>query len=370
MAHFEELSPMDLHRQYIEKALRDIRPYCSPQTGLLHLHPDIYSGVVAQAAPTYENFLFVLLLLRKKTVESAQAAKVLLDRLLHFQNLDPGSDQYGNFPALLTDYPSCRDWHLPVSLCLVVTAIRTGFDAILGEDCKRRLHVCHQALFACVQQNQKKCHLSSWAAFVVALQRVLLNPPSESSSVLKALTESTQQFVADREWLNPEAFGKVLAAVSHLQCGALSIPASLLGCARHMWSPDASTYAGPALGVFQFGDVPATTLFDCVMSLYFTIPLKERPWPYRTSLELALVNPPETAYASSQEPLQWGDDKPFAMWPMGNLIVAACFFEPRTSETYGFQPIRIVTPSGTMVIHFPTVNFCSLLEKTRHSLAP
>jgi hypothetical protein len=354
--------PGALHRQYIENALRDLQPYVSSQTGLLHLHRDLYEGLPAQAAPTYENFLYALLLFRRKTLESVQQGKTLLSQLLLFQNLDTTSDQYGNFPALLTDYPVCRDWRLPVYICLVMTAIRTGFDSILGEELKNRVHACHNALASCAVNNQKKSATAGWATFVIALQEMLLHTPTEASSLLKTIDSAARTFIEGREWLNPEAFGRVLAAVSHLQCKELRFPMPLLESARKMWSPEASTYDGPALGVFQFGGVPETTLFDCLMSVYFNIPIKNRPWPYLTSLELALITPPEEVLPNPKGSQHWNLEKPFNMWSVGDTTVSACFFVPKTSEVYGFHPIRIVSPSGTVVFHFPNGQLLELLQ--------
>ena len=350
----ETNSPLALHRMYVEKAIREIRPYCSQQTGVLHLHPDLYAGMPAQAAPTYENFLFALLLFRRKTMETIQEGKALLTHLLSFQNLDGSSDQYGNFPPILTSYPVCRDWHLPIHLCLVITAMRIGFDSILGEELKERLHECHRTLLACAQNNQKKCYTSRWGACIIAMQKLLLHSPTDSTEFLQVFADASKMFVSEREWLHPEAFAKVLVAASQLQCDELSLPVSLIESAQRLWNPEASTYAGPALGVFQFGGVPETTLFDCLMSLYCNTPLKQRPWPYRTSLELALITPSEKMYGAPERSTQWGQENSFSVWSLGSLSVSACFFAPKMSELHGFHPIRIVTSSETVVFHFPS----------------
>lgn len=349
----EEILPGALHRQYIEMALRDVQPHLSRQTGLLHLHPDIYEGQPAQACPTYENLLYALLLFRRKTLDSIQRAKTILSHLLCFQNLDPVSDQFGNFPVNLTDYPVCRDWHLPVALCLAVTAIRTSFDPILGEELKERLHRCHRALATCAQNNQKKTSSAGWEAVVIALQDILLHTPTQDIPFLSSFETAARAFTDGREWLNPEAFGRVLAAFSHFQCKELCLPSSLLESARLMWHPEASTYDGPALGVFQFGNVPETTLFDCVISLYFNIPLKKRAWPYLASLELGLISPPEEPFPNPKLEHHIAKEQPFNMWTVGNATVSACFFAPKVSEVYGFHPVRIVLPSETVVFHFP-----------------
>jgi hypothetical protein len=358
----EEFLPGALYRQYVESAVRDIQPYVSSQTGLVHVHRDLYSGIPVQAAPTYENFLYALLLFRRKTLESMQQGKELLDHLLSFQNLDPSSDQQGNFPALLTDYPLCKDWHLPVSLCLVMMALRTSFDVQLGEELKNRLHEAHTALAACAIRNKKKSSTAGWAAFVMALQELLLGSPVQSESKLNDIDGAARVFSEGREWLHPESFGRVLAALTHLQCKQMRLPPSLLGLGRKMWHPEASTYDGPALGVFQFGDVPETTLFDCIMSIYYNIPIKNRPWPYLTSLELALITPPEEVSSNPMDIQHWSVEKPYNMWNVRDATVSACFFVPKVSELYGFHPIRVVTPTETLVFHFPSGQLLELVQ--------
>jgi hypothetical protein len=243
-----------------------------------------------------------------------------------------------------------------------MTAIRTSFDSILGDELKNRLHACHNALALCALKNKEKCVTTGWAAFVIALQEILLHVPTEDVSFLKTFDSAARTFIEGREWLNPESFGRVLTAVSLLQCKGLFLPASLLEAARTMWHPLASTYDGPALGVFQFGSTPETTLFDCLMSIYFNVPLKSRPWPYRASLELALITPPEEIFSTPSASQNWNLEKPFHMWRVGNTTVSACFFVPKMSEIYGFHPIRIVTPSETVVFHFPNGQLLELLQ--------
>jgi hypothetical protein len=361
----KEILPVDLHRQYIDKAFREVQPYFSHQTGLLHVHKDVYEGLPVQAAPTYENFLYALLLFRKKTVESIQQGKGLLSHLLFFQNMDETSDQYGNFPVVLTDFPLCQNWHLPAAICPVITAIRLAFDSILGEELKHRLHACHLALLSCALRTQKKTNITASSAFIIAIEEFLLQPPSKDGSSLATIEAAARTFFDGREWLNPAALGRVLVALSHLQCRKEHFSAPLLECARSMWHASASTYAGPALGVFQFGNVPETTVLDCLTSLFFALPLKNRPWPYLTSLELSLITPPEEPLSRSKEVPTWDERKPYAMWMVHDVAVSACFFVPKVSEGHGFHPIRIVTPLSTVVFHFPCGQLIELsLEET------
>ncbi len=358
----EPVLPGSLYREYVEKALRDVQPFLSTQTGLLHLHRDLYEGLPVQAAPTYENFLYALLLFRRKTVESIQQGKRQLSRLLSFQQMDPSRDQYGSFPSILTEYPECRDWHLPISLCLVMSALRTSFESVLGDDLKARVHACHGMLTACAHNNALKSMTSGWASCVLALQEFLLHPPSKDSSPLRSFEAAARTFIEGREWLRPDAFGKVLAALSHLQCKDMALPTALLESARQMWHAGAGTYDGPALGSFQFGYVPAVTLFDCMMSVCWMAPMRNRPWPYLASLELALMTPPEEPCHPLSTRQEKPSGRPFMKRVVGSTTLSACLFAPTTSEVFGFHPIRIVTDHCTMVLHFPNGQLLELSQ--------
>ena len=317
----------DLYRRCIDQAFREISPFISRQTGLLHVHEDVPSP----ASPTKENFLYALLLLRKKTLDAIQEGKDLLGKLLIFQNTDPASDQYGNFPALITNYPVCRNWHLPVFLCLVMAAIRTSFDTVLGEELQQRLHAAHRLLFSCAQRNAAKCRYHAWEKFVIVLQEA-----SDTSSI----AEASERFIEERGWLLPDEFGLALAALSNV-----SGRSPLIEYARRLWHPGAATYIGPAIDVRQRGAGPATTLFDVFMGQNF--PLPARSWGCQTSLELALITPREWDWTSCDvSPVE---DPEYPMWSVGPIAVAAC---PK-SGPFCF-PVRIVTPSCSIAMVFPS----------------
>lgn len=333
----------DLYRHYIETSFREVSSHVSRQTGFLHVHLDMYDGLPAQAAPTKENFLYALLLLRRKTHETINEGKTLLGKLLSFQNGDSASDQYGNFPVLLTDYPECRNWHLPVFLCLVMTAIETGFGSVLGEELQNRIHTSHRLLYACAQKNANKYRVHGWEAFVMALQDWFLNGSGDTSALNERLTYATQQFIDEHEWLRPDGFGLTLAALSHIP----PVPLPLTDYAQQLWHSQAATYSGPALDVRQFGPGPATTVFDLCLSLGLKIPLPVRPWGYQTALGLALITPGEWNWRAPVALIPMAPD--FVMWSEGVATVSAYLSPPFP----GCHPVRIVTPTCTVALVFP-----------------
>jgi len=98
----------------VELALKACRKRQSPITKFVHDHETI---------SIYENFCFVLALLRSKTAENVLEAKTLLEKLFNFQ-VD------GQFPYYLHDYPNC---HVQPKLSSVVFFILKEYQPILGK---------------------------------------------------------------------------------------------------------------------------------------------------------------------------------------------------------------------------------------------
>ena len=313
----------DLYRKYIDKALAEVAPYASEQTGLLHVQEDMPSP----AAPAKENFLYALLFLRHKTHESIQKGKELLRRLLFFQNNDPSSDQYGNFPAILTDYPECRNWHLPVFLSLVLTAVQTSFHTVLGEVLTKQICDARQLLLACVQRNRQKYMLRGWEAFAMAVH--------------EGADAAAEAFLKERDLLLPDKCGLALAALSHLPCGG----ERLIEAALQLWHPKAATYAGPAIDLRQRGAWPATTLLDLFLGQKTALPA--RPWGCKASLELALITPSDREWPVPKTPLVFEDA--YSMHTIGSAAISSCLGSQAS--------VRIVTPTYTMVLLGPITSF-------------
>lgn len=337
-----KVSSEDLYRKYVDHALTTILPYKSSETGLLHLHSEIYEGLPVQAAPTYENFLFVLLLLRKKTHEHVAEAKTLLRRLLSFQNFQ--SDvQYGNFPTELTEYPVCREWLLSVRLGLALAVIRADFSTVLGDELLSSLVHAQKALLLAATATKEQRSFSISNQMLLDIERALLDP-----TALFELQE--ERFIHSLEWMSPHSFGKVLAAASYLPQSTL-----LPSFAEQLWHKKATTYQGPACGVYQFGKDPEVTLFDFFCSLLTDTALVERSWSYLDALEVSLLNPKNILLGKS---LPFPKEEEWSLHTHGEVSIASCFFVPKAPE--GFYPIRIVTPDCTFALHFPHGSLLSL----------
>ena len=72
-----------IYRKYVEEAVRILRPFQGKKTPFLYIgKKDFYRKNTACSIPLYENALFALLLLRKKTHEEMNEGKNLLQRIL------------------------------------------------------------------------------------------------------------------------------------------------------------------------------------------------------------------------------------------------------------------------------------------------
>ncbi len=312
-----------MHRKVVERAVAELLPYRQEDSGLLFVVPEGRAGL---CAPTYENFLFTLLLLRRKCVESTVAAKTVLARLLHFQDTDPNSAQYGNFPFTLEEYPECRDWLTSVRIGAVVFLINQFFGHVLGEDLLEKLRLCHSRLLEASERVKRTICLPPYAQALLALQK-------------DGGGAAISTFLATPDAFSPAHLGRILALAKARDCEE-----EILAFATTRWHALLGTYAGPACGVFQMGGAPEVTLFDIEMALSLQKPLPNRPWSYRTCLEAA-YSMPKTVFLEHAFP---------------DMIVSPCLYIPKCP--HGYHPVRIVMECGTVSIQTPGGELVELKE--------
>jgi hypothetical protein len=113
----------DRKRKPIELTLRAARKRQSPQTGFVH-HCYEADTIRHDTIPLFENFCFILALLRSRQSENMLEGIALLHKLLAFE-------QNGHFPVYLHEFPICKDRMLGIKLLAVFQAIIEDFYAIL-----------------------------------------------------------------------------------------------------------------------------------------------------------------------------------------------------------------------------------------------
>lgn len=325
---------MTFYREYLDKAYDVCRQYISPQTGYIHVHPEIYTQGIAQTAPVEENFLYALLLLRKKTHESLQEGRERLKKLLFFQNREKDA-QHGNFPVLLTDYPSCTDWVLPLRLLLIYASIFQSFSHILGKDLLKSLEESQHLLLDNARKNAKQIAFPSWAkiAFSVFSQE-------EHSTRF----EMVDAFFENLNEMAPKSVAFVLLSAYLIDKGSLFTYAFCKAKKLCRYEK----YIGPSWGIFSFKEDPEVTLFDLIMN---TSSFLKKELPYQTAFSYALAMDHEEIVSQDSFEDQISSSVQIHNLPYASIAVVSK--PPRTVGLYGFHPLRIVFPHATLVIHTP-----------------
>ena len=143
----------ELLRKAYEIAVQSGRTYQNKETG--YIHTDI--GI-----PFLENSLFCLALFRSKMHEAVHEAKVLLDKLLYFQQMIDTMPNKGNFPLFLHEYPFCRDHYTAVKVAHVLVLIQKEFGAILGDALRARVAHSLQAAIGFIHESINWDNMPLW----------------------------------------------------------------------------------------------------------------------------------------------------------------------------------------------------------------
>ncbi len=121
----------DRKRRPVELAMRAARKRQSSQTGFVH-HCYESENEKHDTIPLFENFCFVLSLLRSKQSENMLEGLSLLSKLLKLE-------QEGNFPVYFHEFPACKDRMLGLKLLAVFHAILFDFHPILESTLQHQL---------------------------------------------------------------------------------------------------------------------------------------------------------------------------------------------------------------------------------------
>lgn len=159
-----EIVHEEVLRKLLHQGCQAGRLYQSEQSNFVHYHPKVLEGAYPQAIPLYENALFILLLFRSKTLENSKEAKFLLDRVLFYQDKNPESESYGNFPVYMHDFPYARDFITAFLLFMPLSYIQRDFCFALGDVLKTRLQEAITLLESYCRRALKNNKVPVWAA--------------------------------------------------------------------------------------------------------------------------------------------------------------------------------------------------------------
>lgn len=258
-----------------ELAYNSGRFYQSQETGFLHLSYHLLSDEVAHAIPLLENVLFALSLLRLKTQESVLEAKVILDKLLHFQT------DSGNFPVYIHEYPLCRSYYIGADLLPAFHWILFHFGHILGEQLKKRIQDASHKLLKFNLDMMKEHKASSIIKLKLAASASALGNEEMGQLLLQSLDIDNELF-----WHIPEQLGEALIAMQMLG----KLPKEKL---LKTWHPELNCYIGPAIKEHHLAISKELTLYDLYMAA-FTQHFPERnSKPSIFHLKGAMIQPEE-----------------------------------------------------------------------------
>lgn len=307
----------DFQRHLLELAVLSGKKYTHPETGFVTLQ----EGDMAGCIPLYENFLYVLALLRTKTQENVLEAKKLLERLLFFQQPSAA----GSFPVYLHEYPQCRDSLQSVHVLTILYWIQKEFGHVLSST---GLHEAIKKLIGAVT-GLDTTPFSYWAK-------------AKSAAVLSAFGHT-----ATIEPL-PDAFAPDPVSLAHL-VQAYQLAPSLCDwtpffkCLNATYCKNLQQYCGPAFRIFQEGFYPTVTAYDYLMGSLSQQANKP---------QLAALH---AAYAKAVEiPIDMGRiSTRYSVYRLDTCAVSLISGTATQEPPTGFFPLYLTTGTHSLVLDVP-----------------
>lgn len=342
----------DRAKQLVHLAIAAGRRFQSSQTKFVHYYHRPIDYSMADTIPLYENFLFVLALLRERTSESFAEGKALLDRLLYFQNFLE-NPQLGNFPVYLHQYPDCTDRYLGFQLLPVFYWTLRQFSIILGAELRERLVVAARTLLSYCVKTQTDTpappHLAiKVAAAMEAFGRLWADPALQQSG-LSALEDLRLR--VDQEdsisSLIPTMTADILLALQMVYESFGSSPwANFWRRVCALWHVGLASYVGPAWQVFQVRSEAQATLYDLYMG-YFSESYSHRALETQAfQLEGILIQPSADTIQQPALPFEKSGIVSGRHWMMrqtpqyGLALLQKCERDPAKDPSY--SPLRLV----------------------------
>ncbi len=271
---------LNLGKQLTELALTAGRKRQSKQTGFIHLfYPDSDEDI-QHTIPVVENLYYALALLRTKSSEQITEAKVLIERLLPFQNGE------GNFPIYIHEFPQGKDRFLGAQLLPAFFYILKEFHTILGNELKQQLEDAARKLikFNLKSLNDRAPFYSiglKIAATAKGLGIFLNDLPLEQEG--NRLLDQFHNQGPHLAWFIPSSLADICIAI---QIAYSNIQESLWkDFWQHLintWHRPSYSFIGPGLRQYQKGEEPQPTLYDLFLGYFsqdFSIrALKEAPY--------------------------------------------------------------------------------------------
>lgn len=278
----------DFLRKLIELAAQSGKSLLSEQTGFIQHHPKVLEGEAAEAIPLYENMLYVLALFRTKTHENMQEAKILLDRLLYFQQKNKEVASFGNFPIYLYDFPYCRDHFQAFKMMAPFYWIIEEFSQVLGEGLQKRTELALKLIFEFAVSQSEALSLPEWAQ--LRLLGVAQHFQIEYRVDLQKLGS-----LQDTEF-----YGNLIHSLQMLSRMQTSNP--FWRFLESSYDRQSFAYIGPALRHKQAKFLPEVTLYDYYMAYFSESAPDNILKPQLAALSCSLIRQEDARFNKIVEP--------------------------------------------------------------------
>ena len=290
---------MEKAKELLELSLVYGRRIISPQTGFIHHFYRSQDNEVQQSIPLHENLLFSLILLRTRLVENITEAKILIEKLLHFQNRQI-NESTGNFPVYLHEYPACYDHFQSITLLAPLYWILKHYGRVLGQELKNRLEESIKAIFIYVDRLEETQEFPYSVSVRLAAARIaygrLWNNQQEverGESVLNKLQALNEVDC----WHTTEKLSDLIIALQMVYPSIKQSPWKVLwNYLETTWDQHSGAYVGPCIKEEQKKEEPSVGAYDYFLS-YYTRHYTPRIKVAQISLlKVALLNPSEDVF--------------------------------------------------------------------------
>jgi len=346
---------VDRMKQLLEIAITSGRIWQSPQSGYIQYYYTQTDEDYHHTSPTYENFLFVLALMRSKLADNINEAKEMLDRLLEFQS------ESGNFPIYLHEYSNCKDRYLAVNLIAPLYWIYKNFHHILGGELKKKLESSLEKLIfyslSAYKEKQPSYQVSLKIAAGARAIGTLLNRDNitkQGEALLEQLEHSPQL----KAECSPTVIAEMLVAFQMIYPSLSNSPvAEFWNHIVATYHYPSATYCGPGLKESQQGLEPQITLYDYFMG-YFSGNFSYRSFfNHPVQLQAALVHPSEDKIELGNYPFSKEGTIDGSVWKVKQFADCAySILGEKNNVTHPneklFIPFKLVWGSGNRVRSF------------------
>lgn len=268
------IEELPLEKLIVERAIQFGKTLKSEETGFLHFNYEKPFLKVFQTIPVYENLLFALALFKSHKVEQIQEAKLLLKRVLGFQN--PLS---GGFPLYLHEYPETLDSAHGVRLLAPFYWILKEYGHILGELKAPLSEAVSGALRYSLKESAEK--RSSYSQSVLLSSALLALGSFFEHSEWVEEGQRTLDLLAFRQldgWLSTTHIGEMVIG---LQMALPFVPADswkpFWEMVEKVWDKSLGAYTGPSLREWFEKGKPKKTFFSLFCQTLMEEGSKELP---------------------------------------------------------------------------------------------